>query len=131
MRFASIVFFVCALLPAGAFAQQGHPLAGIWLGDWGPSADERHDVVLELNWHDTTLSGYINPGFPDAADITRGELDSSDWSVHIEGDSKDEAGTTVKVIIDGRIDNLGSPNRTLSGSWRRGNQTGTFALRRE
>jgi hypothetical protein len=131
MRLASIVLLFCSLLPITAFAQQGHPLAGIWLGDWGPSADERHDVVLELNWHDTTLSGYINPGFPDAATITRGDLDSSDWSVHIEGDSKDAAGNTVKVIVDGRIDNLGSPNRTLSGGWRRGSQSGTFALRRE
>lgn len=121
----------CLLLPALALAQQGHPLAGIWLGDWGPSATDRNDVVLELYWHDTTLSGNFNPGFPDAATITSGELNSSDWTVHMEATSKDEAGNPVAVVVDGRIENLGSPKRTLSGTWRRGNTTGTFSVTRE
>jgi hypothetical protein len=131
MHLARSFLLASLLLPVSTFAQQGHPLQGIWLGDWGPDTAERHDVVLELNWHDTTLSGAINPGFPDAATLTSGTLDSSDWSVHLEGDSKDAAGAVVKVIVDGRLEDLGSPNRTLSGVWRRGAVSGTFSLRRE
>jgi hypothetical protein len=123
-------FLACVCLPGAVLAQQGHPLAGIWLGDWG-SATARSPVVLELSWMDTTLSGNINPGFPDAAAIDVGELDSSDWTVHLEGTSTDEAGNPVQVSVDGKLDNLGSPNRTLSGTWRRGTATGDFTLTRE
>jgi hypothetical protein len=127
---AKFAFIVALYLPAAGMAQHGHPLAGIWLGDWG-TAGNRNDVVLELYWADTTLSGNINPGFPDAAVIEVGELDSSNWTVHLEGMSKDETGNPVQVIVDGQIENLGSAKRTLSGTWKRGTTTGDFKLTRE
>lgn len=122
---------VCLLLPAAGMAQQGHPLVGIWLGDWGPSATDRNPVVLDLNWENTTLSGNINPGFPDAAVIETGQLNSSNWTVHLEAVGRDAAGNPVRTIIDGQLDDLGSANRTLSGTWRRGNVNGDFTLTRE
>ena len=125
-----LAFIISLCLPAASMAQHGHPLAGIWLGDWG-SAEARSDVVLELNWSNTTLSGNINPGFPDAATIEVGELDSSNWTVHLEAMSMDEAGSPVKVVVDGKIENLGSAKRTLSGTWKRGSATGDFKLTRE
>ena len=127
--FTGILFSLFAT--SSALAQQGHPLVGIWLGDWGPSADDRNYVVLEMTWMDTTLSGNINPGFPDAATIDVGELDSSDWSVHLEAVGSDENGNPVRTVIEGQLGDLGSPNRTLSGTWRRGNVSGDFLLTRE
>jgi len=121
----------CLLLPGLASAQQGHPLQGIWLGSWGPSEAERHDVVLELYWQNTSLSGNINPGFPDGAVIQTGELDSSNWTVHIEAAGNDAAGNPVTTVIEGTIEELGSPKRTLSGTWRQGDVTGDFQLTRE
>jgi len=53
------------------------------------------------------------------------------WAVHLEADSKDERGSTVRIIIDGKLENIGSPNRTLSGTWSRGNIKGTFKLTRQ
>lgn len=130
--FSTILKVLLIMLPAlPALAQQGHPLAGIWLGDWGPSASDRSYVVLEMNWMNTTLSGNINPGFPDAATIEVGELDSSNWSVHLEAVGSDENGNPVRTVIDGQLEELGSPNRTLSGTWRRGNASGDFLLTRE
>lgn len=127
---AGFAFILCVCLPAVSMAQQGHPLAGIWLGAWN-SAGTATDVVLELNWMNTTLSGNINPGFPDEAIIDVGKLDPSNWTVHIEAASKDEAGKPVRVVIDGKLDNLGSAKRTLSGTWKRGGTTGDFKLTRE
>jgi hypothetical protein len=127
---AGLAFIISLCLPAASMAQHGHPLAGIWLGDWG-SATARSDVVLELYWKDTTLSGNINPGFPDEATIDVGELDPANWTVHLEAMSKDEAGSPVRVVIDGQIENLGSAKRTLSGTWKRGAATGDFKLTRE
>ena len=118
------------LLPSSALAQQGHPLAGIWLGSWGTEA-KRNDIVLELYWRDTTLSGNINPGFPDAAVIDTGVLDSTNWTVHLEAVGKDEQGNVVRTVVDGQLDKLGSPNRTLSGNWQRGSMAGAFTLARE
>ena len=127
---AGFAFIIALCLPAASMAQQGHPLAGIWLGDWGTDGS-RNDVVLELYWMNTTLSGNINPGFPDEATIDVGKLDSSNWTVHLEATSKDEAGNPVKVVVDGQIDNLGSAKRTLSGTWKRGAVTGDFKVTRE
>jgi hypothetical protein len=114
-----------------AVAQQGHPLVGVWSGDWGPTAAERHPVVIEMIWENTTLSGNINPGETDAAEIRVGTLNSSNWTVHLEGEGKDEKGNSVRTVIDGQIENLGSPKRTLSGTWVRGTTKGNFKVTRE
>ena len=130
-RIASLVVVLMCLILSAAGAQQGHPLDGVWSGDWGPAAGERIPVVVELKWQNTTLSGNINPGFPDAATVEVGRLNSANWTVHLEAVGKDEAGNTVRTTIDGQIENLGSANRTLAGTWRRGNVTGNFKLTRE
>jgi hypothetical protein len=129
----SVLFslLACMALSSAAMAQQGHPLDGIWLGDWGTSKDDRNYVVLELHWMNTTLSGTINPGFPDAATVEVSELDSANWTVHLEAVGKDENGRDVRTVIDGQLDNLGLPNRTLKGTWRYRGATGDFALTRE
>lgn len=116
---------------SAAVAQQGHPLAGIWLGDWGATPDDRNQVVIEMMWETTTLSGTINPGFPDAGVIRVGVLDSSDWTVHLEADAMDEDGNPFAIVIDGQLDDLGSSNRTLTGTWRHGAVEGDFSLTRE
>jgi len=114
-----------------AVAQEGHPLIGTWSGEWGPTPTQRNPVLIVMSWETTTLSGIINPGFPDAAPIKVGTLDSRKWTVHLEADSKDDKGNPVKVIVDGKLENIGSPNRTLTGTWVQGTTKGTFALKRE
>ncbi len=84
-----------------------------------------------MEWKTTTLSGVINPGYPDEAKIRVGTLDSTKWMLHLEADSKDERGNVVKVVIDGKLENIGSFNRTLTGTWTRGNVKGDFKLTRE
>ena len=61
-RIASLIVVLMCLILSAAGAQQGHPLDGVWSGDWGPAAGERIPVVVELKWQNTTLSGNINPG---------------------------------------------------------------------
>jgi hypothetical protein len=126
-----ILVSLASLTMPAAVAQQGHPLVGVWSGDWGPTAAERHPVVIEMTWENTTLSGNINPGETDAAAIRVGTLNSTNWTVHLEGEGKDEKGNTVRTVIDGQIENLGSPRRTLSGTWVRGTTKGNFKVTRE
>jgi hypothetical protein len=131
-------FFVVGILASlwtlstlAAGAQQGHPLVGVWSGDWGPTPTERHPVVVEMTWHDTTLGGMINPGETDAAQIKVGTLNSTNWTVHLEGEGKDEKGAPLRIVVDGQLDNVGSSKRTLTGTWIRGGTKGTFKLARE
>ena len=131
-----IFCFVCVvacftITTIAVAAQEGHPLIGTWSGEWGPSATQRNPALIVLEWKTTTLSGTINPGYPDEAPIRVGTLDSTKWTVRLEADSKDERGNPVKVVIDGKLDNIGSHNRTLTGTWTRGNVKGDFKLTRE
>jgi hypothetical protein len=127
----AVLASLMGLMATSAVAQQGHPLVGIWSGEWGPSAKERHQVLIEMMWENTTLSGTINPGEPDAAPIKVGTLNSTNWTVHLEGEAKDESGKPLRIVVDGQIENLGSPKRTLTGTWIRGNTKGNFKLTRE
>src|SRR5437667_2379752 len=120
----TITTMILMTLMTGAVAQEGHPLIGTWSGEWGPSATQRNPVLIVMDWKTTTLSGIINPGYPDEAPIRVGTLDSTKWTLHLEADSKDERGNLVKVVVEGKLENIGSLNRTLSGTWTRGNTKG-------
>ena len=115
-RFVRPIIFVAALGLAGtASAQFGHPLKGTWSGDWGPNTANRHHVVLELNWDGKVITGIINPG-PGAVPMSQAVLDPSTWLVHLEADGKDASGKAVHYAIDGKLDNIGSAQRFISGT---------------
>ena len=123
---------VLAILTAtGARAQEGFPLVGTWYGDWGPSPKERHDVTMVMSWDGKTIGGTIDPG-PEAVPFKTAALDSSTWTVHIEAERPAKAGApAVRYVIDGKLANLGSYNRTLSGTWTSGTTKGDFKLTRD
>ena len=121
---------VIASLAAPVLAQEGHPVVGTWYGDWGPSPQQRHDVTVIMTWDGKTIGGTIDPG-PDAVPFKTATLDSSTWTVHIEAERADKGGLTVRHVIDGKLANLGSYNRTLSGTWTQGATKGDFKLTRD
>lgn len=123
------VHIVC-LLAVLAYTQEGHPLTGTWYGDWGPTSTHRNDVTVIMSWDGKNISGIINPG-PDAIPIKAATLDSSKWTVHLEADAKDREDTVVHYVIDGKLDNLGSYNRTLTGTWSHGAVKGDFKITRD
>src|SRR5688572_12555935 len=65
MRVTKLVLaclLVFALVAGTVLAQEGHPLKGSWLGDWGPNKTTRNQVFLVMDWDGKTISGMINPG---------------------------------------------------------------------
>jgi hypothetical protein len=124
------LWLAVASLAVGVDAQEGHPLVGSWYGDWGASASQRNDVTLVMSWDGKNISGIINPG-PDAVPFKVATLDSSRWTVHIEAEGKDRAGSAVRYTIDGKLENIGSYNRTLTGTWLQGSVKGDFKIARE
>ena len=127
-KLTRLIVLAAVLSLAGAAAgQYGHPLKGSWSGDWGPSEDDRRRLLLLLDWDGSAVTGTINPG-PNAVPVETASLDPATWSVHIEAEGEDGDGNAVVYVIDGELQNIGSYNRVLTGSWTQGGATGDFTL---
>ena len=118
------------LLVSVAHAQEGHPLSGVWVGDWTLNGAEQKRVVVALDWMGTELTGTINPG-PNAIPIKTATVDTADWSLHLEADARNSQGQPVSYVIDGKLDDLGTYNRSIAGSWNVGDEQGTFSITRQ
>lgn len=124
---------VCLGLALPAAAQVGHPAKGSWSGYWGPSEGERHRILLVMDWvthgwEDNELTGMINPG-RNAVEIDAIDLDLETWTLTIEADMPAAGGGTERWIATGTLENLGSwTNRTYRGTYRHGDERGTFDL---
>ena len=107
-------------------AQQGHPLTGTWSGDWGPNSTERHQVTLVMNWDGKNVTGLFNPG-PDSFPIASVYVDPATWTIRIEADTKDKA----HIKAEGKLEDLGSYHRFISGTWQQGGAMGNFKITRD
>jgi hypothetical protein len=112
-----------------AAAQEGHPLTGTWSGDWGPSAAQRTHITMVMNWDGKTVSGTINPG-PDAIPVDTIGLDVTKWTVRFDANVKNASGP-VRITAEGRLDDIASAHRTISGTWQQGSTKGDFKLTRD
>jgi hypothetical protein len=113
-----------------AIAQEGHPMSGSWVGDFGPTKDQRTRVVVAMDWTGKELAVTINPG-PNAIKAKVARVNPVDWSVHIEADGKDAQGRPAAYVIDGKIDDLGTYNRSIIGTWNVGGVKGDFSITRQ
>ena len=131
VKVAVLALCVAALSYAGPVrAQEGHPLKGSWVGTWGPSQNHSDDVLILLNWDGKALTGMINPG-TDNIPIKNAQLTPKGWLVHLEGDGKDKSGKVITYVIDGKIENLGLPHRSIVGTWKTQNESGPFKITRQ
>lgn len=110
-------------------AQEGFPLDGTWRGEWG-SGDRRTPVVIVVKWDGKDIGGVINPG-RSSAPFTAAELDPADWSVHLEADLPNTSGSAMRVVIEGTLEDIGSYNRTITGTWSQDGVANPLKLRRE
>jgi hypothetical protein len=117
---------VWSLLLAPAIqAQEGFPLDGTWRGEWGPDGAKR-GVVIVMKWDGKNVHGMINPG-PNVVRFSGPVLEPSDWRVHIEAQSRDGE----PIAIDAKLDDIGSYNRTLTGTWKQAGVDHPFEMARE
>ena len=105
-------------------------MTGSWVGDWGTSAQDRHRVVVIIEWQDAQLHATINPG-PNAIMASVATANPDDWSLHMEARGRDAEGRTVSYTIDGSIDDLGTYNRTIAGTWNVDGKPGDFSITRQ
>ena len=128
--FHLICFLACLGAVVTALAQEGHPLSGTWAGDWGPTATQRNHVTFVMSWDGKDITGTINPG-PDAIPIGSVFVDWANWSVRIEADTKDKAGNAVHIAAEGRVEDISSYHRKITGTWHQGATKGDFRITRD
>jgi len=78
---------------------------------------------------DGQITGTINPG-SDNFIIKSATLDPKAWLLHLEADTRDKSGQTIKLIMDGRIDNIALYNRSIKGTWSTPAAKGDFKITR-
>jgi hypothetical protein len=128
MTMAAAVLALAFLAPGGA--QEGHPLKGSWLGEWKGNTVHGDNILLILDWDGKAISGMINPG-TDNMPLKSASLDPKGWVVKIEADAKAKDGSTVNYVIEGKIENLELPNRSINGTWSSNKGRGTFTASRQ
>jgi hypothetical protein len=117
-------------LSAIAVAQEGHPLKGSWLGEWKGNAVHGDNILLILDWDGKAITGMINPGTDNMA-LTRATLEPNGWVVRLEAEGKDKDGSAVRYVIEGKLENLELPNRSINGTWTSNKGGGAFTASRQ
>ena len=125
----AVAVFALGLLSSSG-AQEGHPLKGSWLGEWKGNTVHGDNILLILDWDGKAITGMINPG-TDNMPVKAASLDPKGWVVKLEADGKDKDGTTVSYVIEGKIENLELPNRSINGTWSSNKGRGTFTASRQ
>ena len=111
-------------------AQEGHPLKGSWLGEWAGNSVHGDNILLILDWDGTAITGMINPGTDNMA-LTKASLEPNGWVVKLEAEGKDKDGSAVRYVIEGKIENLELPNRSINGTWSSNKGRGAFTASRQ
>jgi hypothetical protein len=122
------ILFAALCLPASA--QEGYPLKGTFIGTWKGNTVAGDSVFLVLDWNGKQITGTINPGTDDMP-IKNASLNPEGWVVHIEADGKDKSGKPLHYVIDGKIEHLELPNRSIVGTWKSEEGSGPFDVQRQ
>jgi hypothetical protein len=115
---------------ASSGAQEGHPLKGSWLGEWKGNTVHGDDILLILDWDGKAITGMINPG-TDNIPLKAASLEPNGWVIRLEADGKDKDGSAVSYVIEGKLENLELPNRSINGTWSSNKGRGAFTASRQ
>jgi len=112
LRLVSNILLFSLLIPATAMSQEGFPLEGTWRGEWGVPGGEQTMAVIVMNWDGEQISGRINPG-RNMIFFEEASLDAKNWIVRFSSISKEGQ----PITFEGVLEDIGSYNRTISGTW--------------
>ena len=135
-RLCLVVVAAAVLMAVRASAQEGHPLADTWYGDY-LTGKQATDITVIMKWDGKSVTGLINPG-PNSKPLTSVVMDITPGKSAAQGQESTAGIPPVfKVRFDvdgmtfeGTIKNPVAGNREMTGTWKRGTQTGTFHIRR-
>jgi hypothetical protein len=136
VKAASLLIYLSLLLivvtiPTAALAQYGHPLKGSWSGE-RTTGGQQTRLLVNLDWDGKQVTGVINPG-PNAITISKVTYDAADpaaWVVRIDAERKDASGKAIPITIAGKMENIGSYRRFITGTWTEGGTKSQLKLTR-
>ena len=138
--FRLICLMSVLLAATSAPAQEGQPVKGTWVGNWGPTLTVQSRIVLVIDHDGKVMSGVYQPG-PNAVPLKVARLDITPgkpavgvargnsgqapqvpavlpiFKVHFEIDAKDARGNPVAIVAEGTMHNVALPNRFVTGTW--------------
>ena len=123
-----ICLLTCLVVAAPTLAQRGpaqaDTLTGTWSGDWGPNAQDRNQVTVDLKWDGKVLTGVVRTTGRPEVNLSNSTFDATTRTVKMEAEAKNtRTNANIKYLIDGKLD-----GNTLSGSWNHDNTKGDFKL---
>lgn len=120
------LFILFSAIATVVSAQEGYPLDGTWRGEWGQPGGEQTLAVVVMNWDGDTINGRINPG-RNMVFFDHASLDPENWIVRFDAISKQGEA----IAFEGKLENIGSYNRTLTGTWTLNGEANPVVLTRE
>ena len=131
MRALCRLLIALILLATSAAAQYGHPLKGSWSGE-RTTGRQQTRLLINLDWDGKEVTGTINPG-PNAVTVKKVSYEAADptaWMVRIEAERKDASGKAIPVMIEGKLENIGSYRRFITGTWTEAGMKSPFKVTR-
>jgi len=125
MKSTIFILVAAALLISGCASKQAaiaDPLTGTWSGEWGPSAERQTEVVLNLKWDGTTLTGIVDPERR-GLELKKSSFDAKTSAIHMEVDAPMSGGEMDHYTIDGKVD-----GKSMRGTWTRRSGSGDFKV---
>ena len=121
-----LVLFLLSSCAAKPASEQGSKdaLSGKWSGDYGPDADRREPVSLDLKSSAGKLEGTVHAG-PRSIPLTKASYTPDTGAIALEFDAQGNGGRTVHYQIDGKVD-----GDKMSGSWTHDGERGDFHLKK-
>jgi hypothetical protein len=120
----AFLFFVVAACSSKPAVSNDAP-SGTWSGDYGPDADHREPISVDLQWRDKNLHGVVHSGFR-SLPLTKASFSPETGSISMEFDAQGNGGQTVHYVIEGKVS-----GDTMTGTWTRENQRGAFRVTKQ
>ncbi len=121
-----VCLMVCLSISVSVLAQgkaAADPLSGTWAGDWGPTAEHRNPVSVNLKWDGKALTGTVNSQGAAPIELQKTTFEAKTGAVHMEAEAKGRGGAAVHYVIDGKV-----AGGSMTGSWNHDNRKGDFKV---
>ena len=126
--FRLALLVACLSLGMPAVAQEGHPLKGSWAGDWGSTANQTQSVLdrhgLGRPHHRSDQSRHRQYHHQERDAQYNGLVYTPG------GRGEGQLGKTTTYVVDGKIENIALPNRSIKGVWSTPTAKGDFKVTR-
>jgi hypothetical protein len=124
-----VVWTVCLLVVLAACsskpATSNDAPSGTWSGDYGPDADRRESISVDLRWEATNLRGVVHSGVR-SLPLSKASFTPETGTIAMEFDAQGNGGRTVHYVIEGKV-----TGNTMSGTWTREDQRGDFRVTKQ